>query len=186
MRGSDDGAFAIPAVRPGTYTLHAFADGVLGEFVQADVTVAGGQALDLGQLTWTPLRRGVQLWEIGIPNRSGKEFFQGDAFWKPNISQSYATLFPNDITYTVGKSDYRKDWFFQHVPRGPGQATTRSVPSPIGDEPRRPTRTSRGGVAWRFFRRVAVLTAPNDRARSAARRPDARHGDSPRRSAPLA
>ena len=25
-------------------------------------------------------------------------------------------LFPNDITYTIGKSDYRKHWFFEQVP----------------------------------------------------------------------
>jgi rhamnogalacturonan endolyase len=136
VRGSDDGTFAIPAVRPGSYTLHAFADGVLGEFARADVAVEGGKALDLGQLNWTPVRRGVPLWEIGIPNRSGKEFFQGDAFWKPNISQSYATLFPNDITYTVGKSDYTKDWFFQHVPRGPGRATTYSVIFDVANAPK--------------------------------------------------
>ena len=28
----------------------------------------------------------------------------------------YALLFPNDITYTIGKSDYHKDWFFEEVP----------------------------------------------------------------------
>ncbi len=27
-----------------------------------------------------------------------------------------ATCFPNDITYTIGKSDYHKDWFFEQVP----------------------------------------------------------------------
>jgi rhamnogalacturonan endolyase len=136
VRGSDDGTFEIPAVRPGKYTLHAFADGVLGEFARADVAVEGGKALDLGKLNWTPVRRGAQLWEIGIPNRSGKEFFKGDAFWTPNISQSYATLFPNDITYTVGKSDYTKDWFFQHVPRGPGQPTTYSVVFGLANAPK--------------------------------------------------
>jgi rhamnogalacturonan endolyase len=25
-------------------------------------------------------------------------------------------MFPNDITYTIGKSDYHKDWFFEEVP----------------------------------------------------------------------
>jgi rhamnogalacturonan endolyase len=136
VRGSEDGTFEIPAVRPGTYTLYAFADGVLGEFAKADVTVEGGKNLDLGQLNWTPVRRGAQLWEIGIPNRSGKEFFQSDAFWMPNISQSYATLFPSDIVYTIGKNDYTKDWFFQHVPRGPDRATTYSVAFDLAKAPK--------------------------------------------------
>ena len=30
----------------------------------------------------------------------------------------YPLLFPNDITYTIGKSDYHKDWFFEEVPHG--------------------------------------------------------------------
>jgi rhamnogalacturonan endolyase len=34
----------------------------------------------------------------------------------PDISLKYAVLFPDDITYTIGKSDFGKDWFFQHVP----------------------------------------------------------------------
>ena len=28
----------------------------------------------------------------------------------------YGTLFPKDVTFTIGKSNYAKDWFFQHVP----------------------------------------------------------------------
>ena len=28
----------------------------------------------------------------------------------------YSLLFPNDLTYTVGKSDWHKDWFFEEVP----------------------------------------------------------------------
>ena len=28
----------------------------------------------------------------------------------------YAKLFPNDVNYVIGKSDFRKDWFFEHVP----------------------------------------------------------------------
>jgi rhamnogalacturonan endolyase len=34
----------------------------------------------------------------------------------------YPLLFPNDITYTIGKSDYRKDWFFEQVPHGESTA----------------------------------------------------------------
>ncbi len=37
-----NGNFKIPNVRPGTYTLHAIADGVLGEFIVTNVTVAAG------------------------------------------------------------------------------------------------------------------------------------------------
>lgn len=116
VRGNEDGGFEIPKVRPGTYTLHAFADGVLGEFVKTDVTVEPGQQLDLGSLTWTPVRHGKQVWEIGIPNRNGSELFKGNVYWEPEISLEYAKLFPDDVNFVVGESDYRTDWFFQHVP----------------------------------------------------------------------
>jgi len=118
--GSDDGKFTISNVRPGTYTLHAFADGVLGEFAQTNITVKPGQNLDLGQIKWTPVRYGVQVWDIGYPDRTGGKFFKGDGFnyWRWGWPVRYPLLFPNDITYTIGQSDYHKDWFFEEVPHG--------------------------------------------------------------------
>jgi rhamnogalacturonan endolyase len=111
------GKFTIPNVRPGEYTLYAFADGVLGEFAKADVKIEpGGKAVHLGQLTWTPVRKGKQVWEIGVPNRTATEFFKADAFDQMDIGLEYPKLFPNDVTFTVGKSDVGKDWFFQHIP----------------------------------------------------------------------
>lgn len=114
--GTEDGKFTITNVRPGTYTMHAFADGVLGEFAKANVTVEAGKNLDLGKVEWKPVRNGKQIWEIGYPNRNGGEFFKGDEYWRWGWNLRYALLFPNDITYTVGKSDWKKDWFFEEVP----------------------------------------------------------------------
>jgi len=115
-RGDADGHFTIPKVRPGTYELHAFADGVLGEYSQMNVTVKPGDTLDLGKLDWKPVRYGKQLWDIGIPSRFGTEFLDGNNFWHWGWYIQYAKLFPNDVNYTIGKSDYHKDWFFQQVP----------------------------------------------------------------------
>ena len=116
--GSADGRFTIANVRPGTYTLHAFADGVLGEYAKADITVEAGRKIDLGKLDWQPVRYGKQIWEIGYPDRTGDKFFKGDDanYWLWGWPLRYSGLFPNDITYTIGKSDYRKDWFFEQVP----------------------------------------------------------------------
>jgi len=116
--GSANGNFTISNIRPGTYTLHAFADGVLGEFVQTNITVAAGQSLDLGKLDWQPVRYGRQLWDIGYPDRTGGKFFKGDGanYWLWGWNLRYALIFTNDITYTIGKSDYRRDWFFEEVP----------------------------------------------------------------------
>jgi rhamnogalacturonan endolyase len=116
--GSDDGKFSIANVRPGNYTLHAFADGVLGEYAKADITVEAGKSLDLGKLTWQPVRYGKQVWEIGYPDRTADKFDKGDGanYWLWGWPLRYADLFPNDVTYTIGKSNYHKDWFFEEVP----------------------------------------------------------------------
>ncbi len=116
--GQEDGKFTITNIRPGKYTLHAFADGVLGEFAKTDITVEAGKDLDLGKVTWTPVRYGRQVWDIGFPDRTGGKFFKGDGenYWLWGWCVRYPLLFPNDITYTIGQSDYHKDWFFEQVP----------------------------------------------------------------------
>jgi rhamnogalacturonan endolyase len=119
--GTDDGKFTITNIRPGTYTLHAFADGVLGEFAQTKITVEAGKNLDLGKLNWQPIRYGKQVWEIGYPDRTAGKFYKGDPenYWLWGWYLRYGELFPNDITYTIGKSDYHKDWFIEQTPRSP-------------------------------------------------------------------
>jgi rhamnogalacturonan endolyase len=131
--GTPDGKFNITKVRPGTYTLHATADGVLGDFAQANITVEPGKTLDLGKLVWKPVRFGEQVWQIGYPDRAADEFFKGDGqnYWLWGWDLRYALLFPNDLTYTVGKSDWHKDWFFEEVPH----ATNLSFVNPDAKDP---------------------------------------------------
>jgi len=131
--GSGDGRFTIANVRPGSYTLHAFADGVLGEYAKANITVEAGKPLNLGKLDWQPVRYGRQIWEIGYPDRTGDKFFKGDGanYWLWGWPLRYGDLFPNDITYTIGKSDYRKDWFFEEVPH----STTDAWKNPAAKDP---------------------------------------------------
>lgn len=144
-RGNADGGFSIPNVRPGTYTLHAIADGILGEFVLSNVTVKAGGALDLGQLVWQPLHYGRQIWDIGIPNRSAREFFKGDDYDHWGWYLRYPRLFPQDVHYVIGKSDFQKDWFFEQVPHDEdvsdtngfdyGRSTTWSILFDMPDAP---------------------------------------------------
>jgi rhamnogalacturonan endolyase len=112
-----DGTFTIPNVRAGTYTLYAFADGVLGEYSRADVSVKGGEKVDLGTLTWTPVRYGKTVWEIGVPDRSAAEFRHGDEYWQWGLYLRYPKEFPDDVKYTVGTSDWRRDWNYCQPPR---------------------------------------------------------------------
>jgi rhamnogalacturonan endolyase len=131
--GTEDGKFAITKVRPGSYTLHATADGVLGDFAQANITVEPGKTIDLGKLVWKPVRFGRQVWEIGSPDRAADEFLKGDGsnYWLWGWNLRYALLFPDGLTYTVGKSDPRKDWFFEEVPT----ATNLSFVNPDAKDP---------------------------------------------------
>lgn len=113
---SPEGKFEINAVPPGKYTLHAFADGVLGEFAKSDIQVSEGTTVELGELTWKPVRRGEQLWEVGVANRTAKEFSGGTRFFEPDITLQYPKLFPEDVAFTIGKSKFEQDWFYAHIP----------------------------------------------------------------------
>ena len=117
---------------------------MLGEFAQTDITVAAGKDLDLGKLDWKPVRYGKQVWDIGYPDRTGDKFFKGDGanYWLWGWRLRYALLFPNDITYTIGKSDYHKDWFFEEVPH----ATNLALMNPEAKDPEPALRLGEGRI----------------------------------------
>jgi rhamnogalacturonan endolyase len=116
VRGNADGTFSIPNVRPGKWALHAFADGVLGEFAKTDIVMEPGKQIDLGKLEWTPVRFGKQLWEIGVPNRTGSEFKHGDDFWHWGLYNEYPKDFPNDVNFVIGQSNWKADWNYAQCP----------------------------------------------------------------------
>jgi rhamnogalacturonan endolyase len=134
-RADADGRFTLRNVRPGKYTLYAFADGVLGEFRRADVSIAAGEKKDLGKFVWKPVRHGRQLWEIGVPDRSAAEFRHGDDYWHWGLYNDYAKEFPDDVHFVIGKSDVRKDWNYAQPPRD-GKPTTWSVTFELPEAPK--------------------------------------------------
>jgi len=162
--GSDDGKFTIPNVRPGTYTLHAWADGVLGNLTSDNIKVEAGKPTDLSKVEWKPERWGFQVWDIGVANRNSSEFFKGDGgnYWLWGWPLRYSLLFPNDLTYTIGKSDYHKDWFFEEVPHStadPALWLNPGTPDPANQKfgwvkaqsrEQYPTTTGDSGL-WRTF-----------------------------------
>jgi rhamnogalacturonan endolyase len=111
VKASADGSFTIPNVRPGSYTLYAFADGEVGQFSAQNVQVTAAHTNPLGEITWKIPRTGDYLaWEIGKPDRNSTEFRHGDDFFTPYLYKTFSRDFANPLVYTVGKSDYRKDW----------------------------------------------------------------------------
>jgi rhamnogalacturonan endolyase len=135
VRADEKGNFRIPNIRPGTYTLHAIANGVLGEFSKADVVVAAGKTVEVGALEWKPVRYGKQIWEIGVPNRSAEEFKHGDKYWVWGMYNDYAKEFPNDVNFIIGKSDWSKDWNYAQPPRD-GKPTTWTVSFDLAEAPK--------------------------------------------------
>lgn len=135
VRAGADGSFRIAHVRPGSYTLHAFAQNVLGEYARPDVRVAAGETADLGMLSWAPERHGTQLWEIGVPDRTAGEFLHGDHYWQWGLYNRYPEDFPDDVHYVVGRSDSRKDWNLMQVPHA-GKPTTWTIRFDMPHAPR--------------------------------------------------
>ncbi|XP_057533373.1 uncharacterized protein LOC130811194 isoform X4 [Amaranthus tricolor] len=150
----EDGYYSISDIRPGDYNLYAWVPGFIGDYTFHDnisVTAAGCD-IDMGQLVYEAPSDGPTLWEIGIPDRTARQFFipdpnpkyvnrlylnHPDRFRQYGLWERYADLYPNeDLIYTIGTSDYEKDWFFAQVTRKKGntyQGTTWQIKFELQD-----------------------------------------------------
>jgi rhamnogalacturonan endolyase len=137
-----DGSFTIPHVLPGTnYTLWAFGPGAAGTFLSQNqkgqnpplelnvpaspfaVTVTAGKTTQLGTVTWTPLRVGPTVFQLGFPTRIADKFRHGDDYYFPaaqpklgyptpfwGMQMMFPSEFPKGLTYTVGQDRWDTDW----------------------------------------------------------------------------
>ncbi|XP_027909278.1 uncharacterized protein LOC114168587 [Vigna unguiculata] len=130
-----DGSFSITNIVPGSYNLYAWVPGFIGNYkYEVNVDIKPGDNINLGSLVYSPPRNGPTLWEIGIPDRSAAEFYVPDPYPKLvnklylNDSKNrfrqyglwgrYTDLYPKkDLIFTVGVSEYQKDWFYAQVTR---------------------------------------------------------------------
>jgi rhamnogalacturonan endolyase len=111
-RTDDSGHFVIPKVRPGSYTLFVSGANQFVDYRQDAIQVGPGKIIDLGTLTWKPVTHGHTLWQIGVADRSTREFKNGDDVRHYDNFIRYAREFPDDVTFTIGKSETDKDWNF--------------------------------------------------------------------------
>ena len=115
VRADGSGNFVIPNIRPGIYTLYAFVDGAVGEFSKTPVTVTANATNAQGTVTWNVPHPGASIaWEIGVPNRSAKEFKHGNDYFVPYLWNTYLTELSNPLVYTVGSSNWSTDWNYAH------------------------------------------------------------------------
>nr|GMD58305.1 probable rhamnogalacturonate lyase B [Ipomoea batatas] len=183
---NDKGYFKILAVRAGFYNLYAWIPGILGDFkYNKKIYLKPGDNIDVSNLIFYPPRNGPTLWEIGIPDRKASEFFVPDP--KPGLANRlfinnkdnkyrqyglwdrYTDYYPKqDLVYTVGKSDYRKSWFFAHVNRVKNNAyepTTWRVLFWVDNVNQRGTYTLRIALAASSYAVISVwINNPHTRA----------------------
>jgi len=110
-----DGSFTIPNVRPGTYTLYGYATkgDVTDELQKTDITV-GTDDIDLGTIDWTPTMYEHTIFRIGENNRLS------DGYNLSDTCRMYGlwNYTPKSLTFTVGESDPKKDWYFAQIGSG--------------------------------------------------------------------
>jgi rhamnogalacturonan endolyase len=111
VKADASGKFVIPNIRPGTYSLHAYVNGAVGEYAAENITVKARQTQNIGNQTWNiPRDKGKLIWEIGIPDRTAREFKFGKKYWNSFMWETYSPALPNPLVYTVGSSDWHTDW----------------------------------------------------------------------------
>ncbi|KAL1222518.1 hypothetical protein V5N11_018891 [Cardamine amara subsp. amara] len=135
-----DGYFAINNIREGEYNLNAYVTGWIGDYqYEKLINITAGCDIDVSNIVYEPPRDGPTVWEIGRPDRSAAEFFvpdpnpkyinklyigHPDRFRQYGLWERYTELYPKeDLVFTIGVSDYKKDWFFAHVTRKIGDDT---------------------------------------------------------------
>ena len=115
VKADSAGNFTIPHVRPGSYTLYAYTTGVVEEFSKTGITVSSGATNAQGDLTWNVSNPGSSIaWEIGVPDRTAKEFRHGNDYFTPFLWEVYPNEFPNPLVYNVGTSNPSTDFNYVH------------------------------------------------------------------------
>ena len=105
------GNFTIPNVRPGIYNFYAFTHGAVGEFSRENLVIKAGANKASQDIVWEVPRKGRTLaWEIGVPDRSAQEFRHGTDYFHGYVWTHFQEEFKNPLEYTVGNSDWSKDW----------------------------------------------------------------------------
>ncbi len=112
------GHFTLTQVRPGSYSLYAWANGgsigdITDQYERDNVNVSG-TSTSLGILTWTPVEYSNLLWQIGTADRKADEFHLG------NLPRQYGlwNQVPANLTYTIGSSTPANNWYYAQTAVG--------------------------------------------------------------------
>lgn len=108
------GFFNMKNIRPGRYCLYAYADNIFGEFIKDKIEIIAGISKLMGTLNWVPVTHGKTLWQLGVADRTTKEFKWGDH------KRNYVVFNdpPAYLNFTIGKSQESEDWFYAQTKKG--------------------------------------------------------------------
>jgi rhamnogalacturonan endolyase len=117
-QANSDGSFSIPKVRPGSYSLYAWANGgsigdITDQYEQDNINVSGS-TLSLGTITWHPTRYSNLLWQIGTADRKADEFNLGNVLRQYNLFNEV----PANLTYIIGQSTPANNWYYAQTQSG--------------------------------------------------------------------
>lgn len=110
-----EGNFSIENVRPGEYSLYAYATqgSIIEEMERPDILVEAG-VNDLGTVEWVPDRLEKEYFHIGQADRLSDGFNLSD---RPRTYELYKEV-PTTLDFTPGVSDEATDWWYALANKG--------------------------------------------------------------------
>lgn len=134
------GKVEIKNVKPGSYRLTVYANGIFGQYEQEGIVISTGRTTKT-TLIWHPESGGTELWRIGYPDKSGGDWKHGCSphpghplhpeeyriYW---AAYDYLHDFPNGVRFHVGKSIESQDMNYIHWSVFGGKANS-NRPEPV-------------------------------------------------------
>lgn len=110
-----DGFFTLSHVRPGRYSLFAYAtNGEITETYEKKDIYVENTDVNIGTLNWTSAKYEHLIWRIGESDRLTDGFCLSDEQRQYGIfNQS-----PADLTFKIGESDVSQDWYYAQTKNG--------------------------------------------------------------------
>lgn len=111
----EKGHFDISHVRPGSYSLYAYAlnGGATGQFEKKNVTVKAGKN-SLGELTWILPKYSEIIWCIGDADRRSAGFRLSDHRRQYGMFKEV----PENLTYNIEECTPSDDWYYAQTKNG--------------------------------------------------------------------
>ncbi|KAI9739781.1 MAG: hypothetical protein M1834_006502 [Cirrosporium novae-zelandiae] len=118
------GAVEIPMVKAGTYRLTVYADGIFGQYEQDNITLTAGEEY-MTNATWHEESAGIEIWRIGIPDKSSGEYrhgYEADSTHPLHPKQyriywavyDFPTDFPDGVVFQINRSNEAIDLNYIH------------------------------------------------------------------------